>query len=161
LTRSDGKNAMSFAFDNDTASSNAARAVAEAKAWLTPFIEKRVHVLFEYPKPVLRSPPFRCSDDFNRNNEVCSGGLLIEREDFLSYRQPIVAAIDSLLQWSALVSAWDPLPTLCPGTACNAFRGDTPLYYDGDHVSAAGNRLLYPTFKASVCKLSIFGRCEP
>jgi peptidoglycan/LPS O-acetylase OafA/YrhL len=137
-----------------------ARAVAEAKEWLVPFTKKRVHVLFEYPKPVFRSPPFRCSDNFNRNNEVCSGGLTVERDDFLNYRQPIVAAIDSLSQWNALVSAWDPLPMLCPDTACNAVRGDTPLYYDGDHVSAAGNRLLYPSFKASVCKLSTFGRCE-
>jgi peptidoglycan/LPS O-acetylase OafA/YrhL len=145
---------------DDAAAQARARAVAEAKAWLTAFTEKRVHVLFEYPKPVFRSPPFRCSDDFNRNNDVCSGGLRIEREDFLSYRQPIVAAIDSLARWRAPVSVWDPLPALCPGTACNAFRGDTPLYYDGDHVSAAGNRLLYPSFKVSVCKLSIFGRCE-
>ncbi|MGL5003661.1 MAG: acyltransferase family protein [Casimicrobium sp.] len=138
-----------------------ARAVAEAKEWLVTFTEKRMHVLFEYPKPIFRSPPFRCSDHFNRTNEVCSGGLTIEREDFLNYRRPVVEAMDSLSRWNTLVSAWDPLPTLCPDALCSALRGVTPLYYDGDHVSAAGNRWLYPSFKEAICKLSPFGRCEP
>jgi peptidoglycan/LPS O-acetylase OafA/YrhL len=136
---------------SEAAAATRARAVAEAKEWLSPFTEKRVRVLFEYPKPVYRSPPFRCSDYFNRNNEVCTGGLEIEREDFVRYRQPIVAAIDSLSQWNALVSAWDPMPTLCPSATCKAFDNQIPLYYDGDHVSAAGNRLLYPSFKRSLC----------
>jgi SGNH domain (fused to AT3 domains) len=53
------------------------------------------------------------------------------------------------------------LSTLCPGVTCNASLGTTPLYYDGDHVSAAGNRLLYRFFKGAVCKLMLTDRCEP
>ncbi len=145
----------------DEATKTRARATAEAKEWLLPFMEKRVHVLFEAPKPIFRSPPFRCSDTFNRTNDVCTGGLSIQRDDFLGYRQPVVSAIEFLSQSSTLVSAWDPLPTLCPGVLCSAFRAGVPLYYDGDHVSAAGNRLLYPSFKDAICKLRASRRCEP
>lgn len=137
-----------------------ARAVEEAKDWLTSFTDKKVRVLFEYPKPIFRSPPFRCSDAFNRTNGVCTGGLTIEREDLMNYRQPVVSAIDSLVQSNALVSAWDPLAVLCPDAICGAIQSGVPLYYDGDHISAAGNRRLYPSFKDAVCALSALARCE-
>jgi SGNH domain (fused to AT3 domains) len=135
------------------------RAAVEAKTWLSIFAEKGAQTVFEYPKPVFRSPPFRCADYFNRSNKICDSGLTLNREDFLNYRLPVVAAIDSLAASNASVSAWDPLPALCPEGTCNAYRGTTPLYYDGDHVSAAGNRLLFPSFKEAVCKRAPLGRC--
>lgn len=37
---------------------------------------------------------------------------------------------------------WDPLPVLCDAAKCPAQREGRPLYFDGDHLSAYGNRML-------------------
>ena len=38
---------------------------------------------------------------------------------------------------------WDPLPLLCPYSACSAYdRDGKPLYNDSDHLSGHGNRVL-------------------
>ena len=44
------------------------------------------------------------------------------------------------------VSVWDPFPILCPEQTCSAYREGRPLFFDGDHVSGYGNRLLAPSF---------------
>ncbi len=135
------------------ATAQRARSLTEATLWLADWNDKPLRVLVELPKPVFHAPPFRCSDRFNRGNEVCAGGLSIERADMLGYREPVVMSIESLARGNPRISAWDPLPTLCPDAICGALRGDTPLYFDGDHLSAAGNRLLYPSFKRAVCAI--------
>jgi hypothetical protein len=38
------------------------------------------------------------------------------------------------------------LPELCPGETCHAVRDGRPLFFDGDHLSSLGNRLLVPSF---------------
>ncbi len=144
---------------SDPMKGSRARAVVEASTWLSGFAARGAQTIFEYPKPIFRSPPFRCADYFNRNNEVCGGGLTIQLSDFLNYRLPVVVAIDSLIASNASVSAWDPTPALCTDGKCSAYRGTTPLYYDGDHVSAAGNRVLFPSFKDAVCGRTPRGRC--
>lgn len=44
----------------------------------------------------------------------------------------------------------DPLPNLCRGGACQGADGDVPRYYDDNHFSEAGNRLLVPLFGSVV-----------
>mgnify|MGYP006191794883 FL=1 len=41
----------------------------------------------------------------------------------------------------------DPLPYLCDEQRCYGSRDGKPLYYDDDHLSEYGNRLLLPLFK--------------
>ena len=41
----------------------------------------------------------------------------------------------------------DPLPYLCDKQRCYGSRDGKPLYYDDDHLSEYGNRLLLPLFK--------------
>jgi SGNH domain (fused to AT3 domains) len=41
---------------------------------------------------------------------------------------------------------WDPFPILCPQDPCRAATEAGPLFFDGDHLSSAANRLLYPEF---------------
>jgi peptidoglycan/LPS O-acetylase OafA/YrhL len=41
----------------------------------------------------------------------------------------------------------DPLPYLCDARRCYGSRDGKPLYYDDDHLSEYGNRLLLPLFK--------------
>lgn len=45
-------------------------------------------------------------------------------------------------------SVWDPLPSLCDATSCAAMRNGRPLFFDADHLSGYGNRVLLPGFSA-------------
>ncbi|MGH8087468.1 MAG: SGNH hydrolase domain-containing protein, partial [Stenotrophomonas sp.] len=92
----------------------------------------------------------RCSDAFNRGNPICVNGMRITRAQVEAIRTP---ALDSLLRIAAALpgaSVWDPLPTLCPGTVCQPDADGKPLYFDGDHLSGYGNRVLLPAFREHV-----------
>jgi hypothetical protein len=55
--------------------------------------------------------------------------------------------LDSLKRERPALHVWDPFPILCPGTMCSAYDdGDEPLYFDFDHLSGHGNRILAPSF---------------
>lgn len=127
-----------------------AAATAEASTWLQPLLATGATVVFEAPKPIFRSPPFRCSDWFNAANPVCRGGLEQPREALESLRTPIVEAMTAIVARHPGVVVWDPFATLCPGTTCSAFAEGRPLFFDGDHLSAYGNWVLYPSLKAAL-----------
>ena len=119
-------------------------AVTEAARTLRPLGDLGVRVIFEAPKPIFASPPFRCSDWFNRHNPVCAAGFSLPRVVMRSYRQPVLQALQGLQ--TEFISIWDPFDTLCPQSTCEAISGGTPLFFDGDHLSGYGNELLYPSF---------------
>jgi hypothetical protein len=136
-------------------------ALAEAKVALAPYLAHGMQVLFEYPKPIFASPPMRCADSFNRHHPICEGGTQMPRAEIETLRREIVHSIDQLRTMHASVHAWDPLPTLCDTQVCAAIVNGVPRFFDGDHVSAAGNRLLYPPFKTAVCeRLPTVTRCN-
>jgi peptidoglycan/LPS O-acetylase OafA/YrhL len=120
--------------------------------WLRPWTQRGAQILFDYPKPVFPSPPMRCSDVFNRSNDVCRGGLTIARDAAEVMRAPTVNSIDRLRALDPLIQAWDPLPALCGVDRCDATVTGIPNYFDGDHLSAAGNRRVYPAFRDAVCR---------
>ncbi len=125
--------------------------VADAKDWIEPLSKAGADIVFELPKPVFRSPPFRCSDWFNASNEVCAGGMTISRADIERFRAPSVASMTELAAQGKGISLWDPLAVLCPGDTCLATLQGRPLFFDGDHVSAFGNQALYPSFRRHIC----------
>ena len=45
---------------------------------------------------------------------------------------------------------WDPMPVLCDDALCPAQRDGRPLFFDGDHLSAHGNRVLLPSLQQVV-----------
>ena len=45
------------------------------------------------------------------------------------------------------VKTLDPTPYLCNKDTCIALYNKRPIYYDGDHMSEYGNKLLSPMFK--------------
>lgn len=45
------------------------------------------------------------------------------------------------------VQILDPLPYLCDDKACYGDRDGWPVYFDDDHLSASGNKLLVPMFQ--------------
>jgi hypothetical protein len=114
---------------------------------LQPFAARGLHVVLEAPKPLLRAPPFRCADRFTAENPICEPGLAIAREEIERYRKPVVDSFSRMATRMPAISVWDPLPVLCPGQVCTSSRDGKPLYFDGDHLSAHGNRVLGPSFK--------------
>lgn len=124
-----------------------ASALRDADTLLARLQRTGVRVLFEAPKPVFASPPFRCSDWFNAGNPICRGGLSIERSRLLALSRPTLAAIEILRERHPDLLVWDPFPLLCPQDVCRAIDDERrPLFFDGDHLSARANHLLYDDF---------------
>lgn len=132
--------------------------VERAAAQLAPLIERGVEIVVAGPTPIFRSAPFRCADPFTVGNPHCSPesgpGLSTDRAQLETRRQRAMAGIESFVALYDGASLWDPFPLLCPGEVCEAFRGDEPLYVDGDHLAPAANRLLAPSFLAHLDALS-------
>jgi peptidoglycan/LPS O-acetylase OafA/YrhL len=128
--------------------------VREAIPILQKLAAKGAKVILEGPTPEFRSQPFRCSDWFNRDNPICSGGDSIARVDLEALRAPVLESYAHIVQAVPEVSVWDPLPPLCPDSVCLTHTADgRPLVFDGDHLSGYANRLLLPSFKQHVSKL--------
>jgi len=121
--------------------------VAQAIVQWKPLAERGVRIVMEAPKPVLPAPPYRCSDAFNADNEVCRNGLVSTRADMEALRAPMLGSLQQVVAGLPGAVMWDPLPVLCDDTLCPAQRGGRPLYFDGDHVSGYGNRVLLPSLQ--------------
>lgn len=137
-----------------TAAQVRAAGIVTAVAKLKPLAERGVSIVFEAPKPLLRSPPYRCSDWFNRDNPICARGLDVERPFLEEYRAPALTALKQIAGQLPGASVWDPFPLLCPGATCSAMDQQRPLFFDGDHLSGHGNRKLLPSFSAHLQALT-------
>lgn len=72
------------------------------------------------------------------------------------HRNALVWAAQDAAKEKCGVKILDPLPYLCPDGYCSGFRDGRPLYYDDNHLSEFGNKLLVPLFA------SVFGQsAEP
>lgn len=130
------------------------QAVQEASQLIGRLQKAGLFIIIDAPKPIFASPPFRCADWFNRNNPICDGGLSISRSVLLDHRQPTMLSLAKLQKQYPDLIVWDPFPILCPGEICYAYDGETPLFFDGDHLSGHGNRVLYPALLAQLQALS-------
>ncbi|MEB2319606.1 MAG: SGNH hydrolase domain-containing protein [Pseudomonadota bacterium] len=129
------------------------KALVEADEILRRFESRSVRVILEAPKPVFRAMPYRCSDWFNASNPVCSAGMELPRAYIEEFRAPIMESIAALQAQHPALRVWDPLPALCPTATCSAFADGRPLFFDSDHLSAHGNRVLYPSLRALLSEL--------
>jgi peptidoglycan/LPS O-acetylase OafA/YrhL len=116
---------------------------AEAADVVAGLSSRGVTILFDAPKPVFPAPAFRCSDWFNRSNPVCVPGLAIRRGDLDPLQDAARVSLERLRRSFATVEVWDVTPTLCPEDPCSAIQAGLPVFFDGDHLTAHGNRLLY------------------
>lgn len=133
--------------NNDT-NKELLKSLRETQSIVSEFNSIGVKVLIDAPKPVLSFPPFRCSDWFNKDNPICRNQAHIERSRLLAIRQPVMNSLEQLALNNMNVTVWDPFPTLCPDEICTGWdRSGFPLFFDGDHLSAHGNRVLYPEFE--------------
>ncbi|WP_326520612.1 SGNH hydrolase domain-containing protein [Xanthomonas sp. 3058] len=120
--------------------------VAGTIALLTPVQARGVLIVLEAPKPVLMAPPYRCSDWFNRGNAICANGMQIERKTMEDYRAPALDGLQRIAAGLQGASIWDPLPLLCDAQLCAPTQQGRPLFFDADHLSGYGNRVLLPGF---------------
>lgn len=127
-------------------------ATEDAKYWLRPFSEKGLRVVFVQPTPIFKAPAFRCSDVFNKMNPICVGHNQQDKVALEGLRQPIVAQMREVARVMPNVSTWDPFPYLCPGAVCYTSKNGQPLFFDGDHLSMHGNRVVYPALRQMVQK---------
>lgn len=144
---------VEYSMFSEATQKNRQIAVNEAIDVLKQVSKKGIKVIFEAPKPLFKSPAFRCSDWFNHMNPICQHGLSVSRQKMLDYRQPVM---DSLYQIQAQlpeIRLWDPLPILCPDANCLAIKNSVPLYFDGDHISGYANELLSGNFFQQVKQL--------
>jgi len=112
------------------------------------FHEKGAHVVFEAPNLLLNAPAYRCADAWTKTNPMCAEGTAVDRAEFERLRQPMLDAVNAVAKAVPGTTVFDPFPTLCPeGPRCDGFRDGRPLFFDGDHVSAYGNKVLLPGFE--------------
>ena len=137
---------------SDTAKTWAQQARAEAPEWLTPLATAGLKILFEAPKPIFKSPTFRCADWFNAGNPICRGGIVQPRAELEVLRTPMLTSMRELAAANPAINIWDPFPVLCPGETCSAVVDGKPLFFDGDHLSAHGNMVLYPAFRDALTR---------
>lgn len=117
---------------------------------LQQFANAGAKIVFEAPGPEFQSPAFRCADWYDRQNPICAGGDTIPRTAIAALRAPVLAVFAQFSRKIPAVSVWDPLPLLCPGPVCSQSANGEPLFFDGDHLSGYGDRMLEPSFAAFV-----------
>lgn len=123
-------------------------AYLETESIVQAMLDMGLIILFDAPKPVLKSPVYRCSDWFNRQNPICAEELGVSRDFMEQLRTPVLNSMHTLAATDPHIYVWDPLPMLCNKEQCPAYSASgEPLFFDGDHLSAHGNRVLYPSFK--------------
>jgi len=124
-----------------------AEAYGEARRLLSRLAGTGAILVLEAPKPIFRSPLYRCVDWFNRGNPACAGGFHMPQGQLASLRAAPLEAMRRLARDVPNVSLWDPFPILCPADPCDALRAGQPLFQDEDHLSGHANDLLYPHFR--------------
>jgi hypothetical protein len=96
--------------------------------------------------------------------KTVSRALAMGREVFPSItveeyqrRHELVLAAQDRARETCGVRILDPRPALCSGNSCRSVDGGRPLYYDDDHLSEFGNRLLVPMFREVFSDIASLG----
>lgn len=126
------------------------QAYKEAEDLLSQLQALPVSIILDSTKPLYKSPPFRCSDWFNRMNPVCVADLSIPRTQMKTHNAPFDQALEKLQRTYPAVRIWNVFDTLCPTESCSPYLNGRPLFFDGDHLSGYANQLLYPGFVAQL-----------
>lgn len=128
------------------------KALREADELVNAILALDRIVLIDAPKPIFKTPLFRCSDWFNASNPICRDGFTVSRATLDYLRDPILESLHTI-QKKRGIHIWDAFPLLCPGEVCSAFHNGKPIVSDGDHLSGYGNRLLVNPFTEKLIEL--------
>ncbi len=141
-------------FFGEMAVQNRKQALKEAHTIIDSFTDTGAYVVMEAPLPVLFAPPYRCSDWFNKMNPIGANGLTVSRAFLEKMRRPVMESIFTLSNGHEGFFVWDPFPILCTDEIFSAYdqKGE-PIFWDGDHLSGNGNRILAPSFEKFLISL--------
>jgi hypothetical protein len=126
-------------------------AARDAVRVLEQMSARGARVVLEAPNLLLNAPTYRCADVWTQHNPLCVLGTAVDRADFVRLRTPMATTINQLAAGVPGTTVFDPFPILCPpGPTCDGYRDGRPLFFDGDHMSGYGNRVLLPAFVAAM-----------
>ena len=129
-------------------------ALIEADKIISDFENLGLTVILEAPLPVLKSQPYRCSDWFNKTNPAGRLGTTVNKVFLEKLRQPVMNSINTLQRIHPNLHVWDPFIILCKEDIFSAYdKADQPIFFDSDHLSAHGNRLLEPSFTTKLTEI--------
>jgi peptidoglycan/LPS O-acetylase OafA/YrhL len=118
---------------------------------LNQLLQTGAHIVFEAPKPLLKTAPFRCSDPWTATSAYCRlAPPEFNKSELLSMREPLLRKLRSLAAEQPRTEIWDPFPLLCQSDICSGIEGGRPLFYDTDHLSGYGNDVLVESFARDV-----------
>jgi peptidoglycan/LPS O-acetylase OafA/YrhL len=130
----------------------------EARRTISQLRATGARVVLLAPNLLLNVPLFRCADPWTSSQQICSRGDTVDRGEFETRRKPMLDALQAIASADDGVSVFDPFPILCPtGPTCYGFRDRRPLFFDGDHLSGYGNRILLPSFIEAMKEASTDG----
>jgi peptidoglycan/LPS O-acetylase OafA/YrhL len=137
-----------------------ANALEDARTTLQALDKPGVHILVEAPKPMYKTPFFRCADWFDQSNPVCVEGDRRPRAEEEEHRRPVMEMLATLKAEFPRIEIFDPLPFLCGADECAAYRDGEPLYLDSDHISGFANHLMLPPIAEALARFG-FPRPTP
>lgn len=76
--------------------------------------------------------------------------LSIDYKKHYNRNNLIINIMNKIEENNKNVKILDPTPFLCNKDKCMALYNEIPIYYDGDHMSEHGNKLLTPMFKSVI-----------
>ena len=125
-------------------------ALEESLKVMTVLSEKKPLIILDAPKPIFNYIAFRCADWFTASNPICNSGYVESRLFLEKMRAPILKNMEELKVNVDKLVVWDPLPILCNAEDCSLYKDQKPIFFDSDHLSGFGNRLLYQYFKDEI-----------
>ena len=111
-----------------------------------------LRIIIEAPKPIFRTPTFRCADSWTNINPICKNGNFIDRREAIAMRQPVMESISDLQSEFINLFVWDPFVELCPkdNVQCALWRDGKPVYFDADHLSGYGNLIIFESLRKTI-----------
>jgi peptidoglycan/LPS O-acetylase OafA/YrhL len=80
--------------------------------------------------------------------------LSISYADYQERNKQVRQLIEDVSETTAS-EVLDPIPYLCDGLRCKAEHENRPIFYDADHLSEYGNKLLTPMFEQAMANHSL------
>lgn len=112
-------------------------------------INKGRDIFIVLPTPEMRkNVPNTISRSFLLGNKVES--ISIDKSLYMDRNKEVIALFRELSSKVNNVTLLDPTLYLCENDTCYGTHNGRPIYYDGDHLSEFGNKLLTPMFLSVV-----------
>ena len=105
---------------------------------------RKIYLVLPTPEMKGNVPKIMAKEILLGNNDI---DLSIEYNVYYNRNKLIIDVMNNLEKNNKNVKVLDPIPYLCNEGKCMSLHNKRPIYYDGDHMSEYGNKLLVPMFK--------------